>query len=73
MKKHDSPLRKERERLNLTQLELAQRAGIAPRTVMNIESNSSHVVRPSTRRKILAVLGLPETEHARIFGISNAA
>ena len=60
-------LRELREERLLTQGELALKAGLVRRTVANIEAGRS-AAQLVTRRRLLAVLGVPEERHVEVFG-----
>jgi transcriptional regulator with XRE-family HTH domain len=54
------PLRAWRDRLALSQRELAERAGMSPTTIARIELGGP--VRPTTRQKLAAALGITPAE-----------
>jgi transcriptional regulator with XRE-family HTH domain len=59
-------LRMIRERRLLTQAELAERAGIAPRTIKRLEAGLSRVPHPDTLRRLAAALGVDAADLARL-------
>lgn len=61
------PVRARREELGMTQRQLAVKAGVAPRTVQNVEAGR-HRPRIHIRRKLMRALGLPFERHAEVFG-----
>lgn len=61
------PLRILREQKLMRQLDLAQKAGVAVRTILAVE-RSQYQPRMETRRKILTALGMEIGDHFEIFG-----
>ena len=59
-------LRRLREKLWLTQVQLAKRAGVCPRTVQTAEGGGG--VSIPTRRKLLLALGIPFERRGEVFG-----
>jgi transcriptional regulator with XRE-family HTH domain len=59
-------LRVIRERRLLTQLELAERAGVAPRTIERIEAGLIDAPHPDTLRRLAAALGVNASNLARL-------
>lgn len=57
-------LRKQRKAAGLTQEELAERAGVSPRTVANLERGKTRQPYPSSLRSLVRALGLPDTVSA---------
>jgi transcriptional regulator with XRE-family HTH domain len=51
------PLRAQRHRVGLSQVELARRAGVSPRTVLRTE-NYQHAASPAVLRCLAAALGV---------------
>jgi transcriptional regulator with XRE-family HTH domain len=58
-------VRAHRRRVGLTQEELADRAGLAARTIRNIEASRSHNPRQTTVRRLADVFGLYDVERDR--------
>lgn len=56
-----SRLKELRERAALSQMDLAERAGIARATIADLEAGK-RPARPSTRRKLAEALGVPPHE-----------
>jgi DNA-binding SARP family transcriptional activator/tetratricopeptide (TPR) repeat protein/DNA-binding XRE family transcriptional regulator len=62
-------LRDRRVRAGLTQVQLAERAGVSLRAVRNAERGSVRRPRPETTRRLLEVLGTTEPEDAELVRI----
>lgn len=62
-----SNLRREREALSWSQVELARRAGLSALTIGRVESGRSCSL--ASRRRILLALGIDPADQARIFGV----
>ena len=61
-----SRLKIARERALLTQAQLAEKAGVAPRTIVNAEQGGN--TSATCKRKILLALGIPMDQHEDYFG-----
>jgi tetratricopeptide (TPR) repeat protein/transcriptional regulator with XRE-family HTH domain len=63
-------LRRLRADAGLTQEELAEAAGLSPRSVSDLERGVSRTARPQTARLLAAALGLAEPERARFLAVA---
>ena len=63
-------IRAARQALAWTQNELAERAGISPRTIHAIEKGAT--CRQATKRRLLAALGVPWELRAEYFPVAQA-
>src|SRR5512139_1582541 len=60
-------VRSHRQRLGLTQQELADKAGVGERSVRNVESGQIEVPRPTTVRLLADALGLTGRQREQFF------
>jgi tetratricopeptide (TPR) repeat protein/transcriptional regulator with XRE-family HTH domain len=62
-----------RRRLAMTQDELAERAGLSPRTIRNLEADRGRIPRPTSVRMLADALGLHDTERVEFILRASAA
>ena len=67
MRRTHNPLRAARLAAGLTQEQLARKAGVGERAISAIE-RGRECPRRHTRRVILKALGIPQSQHRRMFG-----
>jgi transcriptional regulator with XRE-family HTH domain/tetratricopeptide (TPR) repeat protein len=65
-------LRRERDRVGMTQAELADRAGLGERTVSNLERGINRAPYPSTVRLLADALGLSDASRGRLLAAARA-